>query len=468
MAFLIYAVLIANYPKLIYGINHLIYELSVQSTYLSGGEDDETSSIKEFSETVRLKQEDRRNAAEANLTYWQRLTNKEQKEVSTIIQEDIFDETTGYIKPNAMVNLIMVVVGEIWEGGNGESRGIGQKIMDALCCIAVILCGVLGAAQYFIGAIEFSLITAVGVILLPFMLWDGTKFITEKLVGALIGFFLKMLFLTICILFMYYGFLGMTLRSYNGALDQIVYFIFSAVFYMMITQNGPQLAVTLLTGTPQMSLMEAAQAAGIYGGAALLGKKAAGAAAGGVAKTAFAAGGTEQRARGASDFVKSEGGSRKEQGAAYRASVRSSAADAVKARVSNVGRSLVGSGGGGGGFFGGGKGGGGSGGGGGTGYNRFSQRERFNQRDERGRNPTLAEHHSAQYNMGQEDGLNYMIKQEERAKKANPPAQGRSLGEAPQSSSLGEAPQSASGGSNASGGSGGGGGDGTDTKGKEA
>jgi type IV secretion system protein TrbL len=444
LSFVIYSVIIANYPKIITGINDLIYEFSVNSTYLAGGE--EVDTLQEYAEKVRMKQEEaaaaamegRAEAEAAQSPYGtyayaymsnlakEKETKKESIDISGLIEKEIFDEKTKYIKPNAMVKLIMMICGEIWSSSPRNIATIGQTLLDLLCMAAVILCGVFGSAQYFIGALEFSLVTAVGIIFMPFMLWDGTKFITEKFIGALLGFFLKMLFLTMCILFTYYGFLEMTLRPYSGMMDQIIYFIFSAVFYMMITQNGPKLAVTLLTGTPQMSVMEAAEAAGAYGGAAILGKKAVGAAAGAAARGGFAARGAHERAKGSADFAKSEGATKKEQAAAYRSSAAASIKEGVAARASTMGRSLL-SGGSGGGFFGGGRGGGGSGGAA-KGYNRFSQLERFNQADEKGRNITMKEHLGKQYNTGQEDGLNYMIQKEERAQRMNPPRQGRSLG----------------------------------------
>jgi type IV secretion system protein TrbL len=440
LSFVIYAVVIGNYPRIITGINELIYEFSVESTYVSVGED--VKSLQEYAEKVRREHEEtamaaaaaeaaainERNAMRPNAmiisTVKEKENNGESFDVSSFIEEDLFHEETKYIRPNGMVKLIMMVCGEIWNNANSEGRGIGQMIMDALCVIAVVLCGIFGSVQYFVGALEFSLVTAIGVIFLPFMLWDGTKFITEKFIGALLGFFLKMLFLTICLLFMYYGFLELTLRPYTGALEQIIYFIFSAVFYMMITQNGPKLAVTLLTGTPQMSLMEVAQAAGAYGGAAMVGKKAAGTVAGaagrGAARGGFAAAGAHARAKGAADFVKSEGGTKKDQSAAYRSSVMSSMKEGAAGRAANVGRSLL--------TGGSGVGHGGGGSGGLKGYNRFSQRERFNQPNEKGQNLTMKEHLGKQHNAGQEDGLNYMIKKEERAQRMNPPPQGRSLG----------------------------------------
>jgi type IV secretion system protein TrbL len=442
LSFVIYGMVIANYPRMITGINDLIYSFSVESTYVSIG--GYVESLQDYAEKVRMEHLETiraeadaeaavRRAGRANaylkLAEAEKRAARESFDIASFIEEELFEENTKYIRPNSMIKLIMMVCGEIWSSSPRNLHTIGQTLLDFLCMAAVVLCGIFGSAQYFIGALEFSLVTAVGVIFIPFMLWDGTKFITEKFIGALLGFFLKMLFLTICILFTYYGFLELTLRPYTGSVEQVIYFVFSAVFYMMITQNGPKLAVTLLTGTPQMSIMEAAQAAGVYGGAAYLGKKAVGAAVGAAARGGFAAAGAHTRAAGAADFAKSEGAGRKEQRAAYMSSVRSSMKEGIAARASNTGRSLL-AGGGGGGFIGGrgGGGGGGSGGGGARGYNRHSQLERFNQPNEKGQNLTMKEHLGKQYSAGQEDGLNYMIKQEERARRVNPPQQGRSLG----------------------------------------
>ena len=450
LTFVVYGVVIANYPGIVSGINKLIYEFSVNSTYKAAGE--RVASLQEYAQKVReehiaalqagvdgmdesvdagwydraslREQASARADAAVKLAEAKEAAEKESLDLAALIKDDLFEEQTNYIRPTGMGNLIILVCTEIWGSSPRGIDNIGQTILDLLCMAAVVLCGIFGSIQYFVGALEFSLITAVGIICIPFMLWDGTKFITEKLVGALIGFFLKMLFLTICLLFMYYGFLELTLQPYEGAIDQLVYFVFSAMFYMMITQNGPKLALTLLTGTPQMSIMEVAQAAGAYGGAALAAKKAGGAtaktAAGGALKTGFAVAGTHARAKGAAEFVKSEGGDKKEQAAAYRASVGASMKEGMAGRASTAGRSLMSGGGG--------RGGGAPSGGGGTkGYNRYSQTERFNQANEKGQNLTMREHLGKQNAMGQEDGLNYMIKREELARKMNSPDQGRSL-----------------------------------------
>jgi type IV secretion system protein TrbL len=406
LTFAVYSVLISQYPNIVNGLNSLVYGLSIEGAA-------KTFDVEGYADKVRnvhvrsLSDSDNSNA-------FIRASDEEgELDINKLIQSDLFEPKTKFIRPNAMLGLILMTVGEIFDNSNGWGRSLTQTLMDLLCCAAVILCGVFGAVQYFLGALEFTLITAVGVILLPFMLWDGTKFLTEKLVGALVGFFFKMLFLTICILMMFYGFLELTLQPYDGTVSMMVYYIFSALFYMMITQNGPKLAVSLLTGTPQMSAMELAQAGAVYGGAALLGKKAAGAAAGAGARGVLAAAGTAARAKGAAAAAGELGADKKQQKQAYNASVRSSVADGVKARVSNVGRSLIGGGAS-----------GGIGGGGGTtrGYNRFSQTERFKQPNEKGQNVTVKEHLQNQAVMGKEDGLNYMVKQEEKGVKTSMPA----------------------------------------------
>jgi type IV secretion system protein TrbL len=240
--------------------------------------------------------------------------------------------------------------------------------------------------------------------MLPFMLWDGSKFLTEKLIGAITGFTLKMLFITIAILLTFNGYLGLMIRPFNGALDQMVYTVFVSLFYMMICQSGPQLAVSLLTGTPQMSLMEGAAAAGAYAAAGIAGAKAAHGAASKTAQGAVRAGGAASQAMGAMNAVGELGGSGADKAGAALSSLRSSAGQGMKSTAHSLGRSL---------YAGNSKGGGGSGAGSGT--NRFSQNTALNERTPEGHSKILREYNAERYRKGQDIGLDYMIKKEEQA-----------------------------------------------------
>jgi type IV secretion system protein TrbL len=245
--------------------------------------------------------------------------------------------------------------------------------------------------------------------MLPFMLWDGSKFLTEKLIGAITGFTLKMLFITIAILLTFNGYLSLMMRPFAGALDQMIYIVFVSLFYMMICQSGPQLAVSLLTGTPQLSLMEGAAAAGAYAAAGIAGATAVGGTAALAAQGGVRAAGMATQATGAAQAVGQLGGSKADMAGAAMSSIKSSAVQGLKSVAHGLGHSL---------YAGGSKGGGGGGGGG---TNRFSQTTALNEKTKDGHKKTLREYYSERYQQGQDRGLNYMVRSE--ADKAETAAQ---------------------------------------------
>ena len=95
-----------------------------------------------------------------------------------------------FIRPNAVMRLLMLTFENIWnrvitcltpnDWYKPYPRDLGGAVILTLTGFALLLGGIFASMQYFICAIEFTLITSVGCILLPFMLWDGTKFLTEN------------------------------------------------------------------------------------------------------------------------------------------------------------------------------------------------------------------------------------------------------------------------------------------------
>jgi hypothetical protein len=400
VAFILFAILMHAYPRMVRGINSVIYEWANISTYENSG--------------VRGMFLDRQQDA----YFWTGKLDSTEEGYSQIVQViydeggqpqdlllNIFDQRHQFISPNAVIRILMLITESILNKANKYSvwDNFDKLLLLFLTAIAVILCGVFGSLQYFICALEFTLITSVGVILLPFMLWDGSKFLTEKLIGALTGFFIKMLFCTITMLFTFYGYLAFMTRGFDGTINEVVYVIFISVFYMMLCQSGPQLAVTLLTGTPQMSLMEGVHAVGAYaaagaaGGAAskFIAQKAA-------AGTVLGTGMTAQ-AVGAAGAVRQLGGSRGDAAHAALKSVGVSAATTVRSGVHNMGRSLLGSGGAG-------HGAGRPGGSGGI--NRFSSLDAIRTPTDDGKSKLLSEHLKAKYHKGQDIGLDHLITKE--------------------------------------------------------
>jgi type IV secretory pathway TrbL component len=286
----------------------------------------------------------------------------------------------------------------------------GRIIRGLLAALFVMFTGVLAVLEYVMAFLEFMLVAGVGVILLPMMIWDGSKFLSEKLISAIIGFFIKLLFCNICILLLLYGYYSLAKRyteiPFTGTADELVMLIFTCFFFFIICTKGPNLAQSLLTGTPTLNGASAISAVGgaIAGAAGVAG--AAGAAGSAIAKgganAAFGAAGAISQAAGAASAVGQLGGSAKDKAGAVMSSLGGSAKEAMLAGGGNMARSLLA----------GGKGGGGGGGGGsaGAGVNRHSGKEKFlGEKNADGTKQSFKEHLADQKKSGENIGLNYQI-----------------------------------------------------------
>jgi hypothetical protein len=318
------------------------------------------------------------------------------------------------VAPAAVLEIILLIAGGCFDFADKASKGVpdfGQVLTGLLCGFFVIFTGILAVLEYLLAFIEFMFITSVGIILLPLSLWEGSKFMAEKLIGAITGFFIKLLFCNICIFFMLYGFIslakGYAEIPFTGRPDEILIVIFISLLFFYLCKSAPALAQSLLTGTPSLNAAGAISAAkgAIAGAGAALGatKAVGGFAAGAAAKTAFAGAGALAQAGASRDAVKTLGGSAGQQAGAFMSSLGGSAKQAVLSAGGDLARSLISGGS------------GGSGGSAGSGINRHSQRQRFLQeRDADGTKKTFGEYGAGRREAGTGAGENYMLKQEER------------------------------------------------------
>jgi hypothetical protein len=310
------------------------------------------------------------------------------------------------VAPAAAMELILLIAGECltFSEENKGLSGLGKAILGLICAFFVIFAGVLAVLEYLMAFLEYMFITSVGIILFPLSLWEGSKFMAEKLIGAIVGFFVKLLFCNICIFLMLYGFIslakGYTAKPFTGQPDEIVTLVFVCLLFFFLSKSAPALAQSLLTGTPSLSasgVIGAAKGA-VAGAAAAVGvaKMAGGKLAGGYAKTAFAGMGAFAQAAGAASEVADKGGSGKQQAGAFMASLGGSALEAVKSSGGDMARSLLGKGGRG-------SGGGSGGGGAGAGINRHSQRQQFlDEKNTDGTKKTFREHLNGRVEAGRQ------------------------------------------------------------------
>lgn len=153
--------------------------------------------------------------------------------------------------------------------GRSVQNGL-QFVLDGIvvwfCVIVLALCVIFALVQYIMTVIEFTIVAAVGVIFIPLLLFDGTKDIPKKLVPVFISFMVKMIVITLCLMFVYYLIIEFTINTITSDGFDIVWLLvdvaFNAVLSYVMTQNAPKIAQTILTGQPQLSMGEALQGAG--------------------------------------------------------------------------------------------------------------------------------------------------------------------------------------------------------------
>ena len=280
------------------------------------------------------------------------------------------------VAPAAVIKIIFFIAGECIRYAD-EKEGIipefSRVLKGLICAFFAILTGIFALLEYLICFLEFMLVASVGIILFPLSIWEGSKFMSEKFIGAILGFFVKLLFCNLAIFLLLYGFISIfyntTTNGFKGTVDQIIFIIFSCLLFFYICKSAPGLAQSLLTGTPSLSATGAISAVGgaIAAAGATMGmaKSIGGAGktlAGGVAKTGAAGVGSLMEAGAASAAAKGAGGSGKQQFGAFMSSLGSDAVSGLKATGLGLARSLLGSG---------------SGGSGGGGVNPHSWRDSF-------------------------------------------------------------------------------------------
>jgi len=174
--------------------------------------------------------------------------------------------------PAAVAQIMFFVASECFDYADKNDGGLmnlGQSIVNGLkgllCGFFIIFTGVFALLEYLICFLEFMLVACVGVILFPLSIWEGSKFMSEKFIGALAGFFIKLLFCNIAVFLLLYGFISMLSvfqsTGFQGTPDQFIFIAFTCLLFFYICKSAPGIAQGLLTGTPSLSATGAISAA---------------------------------------------------------------------------------------------------------------------------------------------------------------------------------------------------------------
>jgi type IV secretion system protein TrbL len=202
---------------------------------------------------------------------------------------------TNILSPGAMIKTAVLISDVISRQGSMEyssdKKGFIEKKLDetfqkvisliliVLMTFGLVMASIFCVIQYVMCMFEYFIVTAVGVIFIPFCLWDGTKSFTAKLVTLFTSYFIKIMVMVLCLFWVYSAFIymGVSIMSSNEPVSflSFSYFIFTCLLGWVVTQNGPQVAVAVLNGTPQLSMGEFLHAAGTAVASAAMAKRAA-------------------------------------------------------------------------------------------------------------------------------------------------------------------------------------------------
>ena len=231
-------------------------------------------------------------------------------------------------------------------------KDIQSYILCGLTALGMILTSIFVLVQYVMAIIEYAVISSFAVLLVPCMLFDGLKDLSNKILPSLMAQAIKLMMIIICLYWCILSFvqIGKNIVTNDAAFDLklFAFVAFNLVLILAICSNAPKLASTLLTGQPQMSMGEFAGAAGSLfagavgaaklGGGAIKGAK--GAVSGAVQNGANAIGNAAQTVGAAKQGAKQSFQKAKEQGKGGVKSVLHGAGGAICGTLKETGRQI--------------------------------------------------------------------------------------------------------------------------------
>jgi type IV secretory pathway TrbL component len=273
-----FSIVIFAYPNIVSWITEMTFSMAREAAFTDRYRNALKSNIDEMknaAEEQRLNNERGTDSAAALSFYEDTFKKMINKRTFTGGGGKSYSYST--VAPSAALEAVFLIAKSLFQFAEGQSAIFNlPKIIKALiCAFFVIVVGIFCVLEYLIAFIEFMFVSSVGIILFPLSLWEGTKFMAEKYVGAMLGFFMKLLFCNICIFLMLYLFITLsnqfTDHRFLAEVEQIIVIAFSSLLIFYICKSAPALAQSLLSGVPSLSAAGAVgTAASMFGAVARL------------------------------------------------------------------------------------------------------------------------------------------------------------------------------------------------------
>lgn len=161
-----------------------------------------------------------------------------------------------------------------------DFTNILNLIFCFICCIAVIFCGIFAIIQYAMTMFEYAIVTSIVIFYVPFYLADISKNIATKLFPIFWNFLIKMMVVTMLMWFALFQYINLASDQMSMTvpfnLTVFATTMFTILLSFIVTQNGPKVAQTIISGNPELSMGEFLQAGGTMVAGGMLGRKALG------------------------------------------------------------------------------------------------------------------------------------------------------------------------------------------------
>lgn len=210
--------------------------------------------------------------------------------------KDSQGNSSGYLSPNLILKMSTLAAQIIWEkqfmpledSSTDETKTdtdsgfhpiakfmevskvavnkLFELILSGICVLGMVIAVVCADLQYVMCIIEWAITSSFAIVLVPCILFDGTKDIANKVLPTLLAQAAKLTMITMTLFFGVYAILNVAMEMIGEggefSLITFAYIMFTVLLAWALSANGPKIAVTLLTGQPQLSMGEFVQVAG--------------------------------------------------------------------------------------------------------------------------------------------------------------------------------------------------------------
>jgi hypothetical protein len=369
VAVVTFMVMLTVFPKLMIQMNNIVQSFaynSVMSQNIDRKWDSQFGTYTEFVNWVSNAGRNKKN----NKSIWasDATGDNAHEAVRDFLNMNVVVKNTGLISINKLCQIMLATVKILFmqlknfSGIPDFFYHVADFIIVLLAIIVLVYGAIRGLIEYASCMLYWCFTYGVGVLFIPFMIWDGTKHAFEKLCGSIFNIGIRLL-ITVTSLYllllinldilrhMFMLSSIVTRKEYEimQGLEYYITIIFMSVFAAYIMQNSQGIAEFLCGGQPRIGFNEFAGAVNTLaaskntmgaaaGGAARLAGGAAGAVAGGIGNIVAAA----QNAQGAKEAEKLAGSDEKTQNKAARQGFATSLLRGAVSQVSSIGGSLTG------------------------------------------------------------------------------------------------------------------------------